>query len=459
MIKREIFESLDKEVLIGLILKMSARISELERIIGLNSTNSSKPPSSDEIFKKPLTKSLRSKSGKKSGGQLGHKGSTLKQVVNPDIQITHMVNNCERCGFDMKLVTGSKVRKRQVFDIPAPREELTEHISETKECPNCVHVNKAKFPSDVVAPVQYGSRIQSIAMYMMYYQFIPEDRLAISFNDLYGININTTTLNNISLKLYNGLAVYEENTEAILANSKLLHFDETGIRVEKELNWLHSTSNKDAVIYKAHQKRGIEAMNTFYVHSSFTGIAVHDHWKPYLKMRANSHSLCNAHILRELVGIYEKSDAVWAEEMEKFLYKAHNYVELYRTEGQLPENYLVMLNKEYDKILEKAKCYYDGYRCIKKLGKPLCARLQDYKTEILRFMYNFEVPFTNNLAEQDIRMCKVKYKISGCFRSMKGLRIFCRIRGYIGTARKQSINLFTAIEDAVSGRPFMLNST
>jgi transposase len=414
MTKKELLESLSKETLISVILKMSARINELERIIGLNSNNSSKPPSSDGIFKTPLTKSLRSKSGKKSGGQIGHKGSTLSQVATPDIKFIHKVESCEYCNADINSVHVSRFNKRQVFDIPEPKIEVTEHISETKTCPNCRRINKVKFPKDVVAPVQYGHRIQATAMYMMYYQFIPEDRLAISFSDLYGITINSATFNNISYKLYNKLATYEKNAEVILASSKLLHFDETGVRVEKELNWLHSMSNKDVVIYKAHQKRGIQAMNSFYVHTAFAGIAVHDHLKSYYKIKTNIHSLCNAHILRELVGIYENSEAIWAKDMEQFLYKAHNLVEHYRPEGQLLNNDLITLDKEYDEILAKAKCYYAKYQSTKKLGKSLYGRLQEYKPEILRFMRNFEVPFTNNLAEQDIRMCKVKHKISGC---------------------------------------------
>ena len=456
MITKEILQSLNKDELINLILQMSSKIEELHRTIGLNSGNSSRPPSSDEIFKKPAPKSLRNKSGKKSGGQLGHKGYTLSQSINPDISIVHNMDSCEKCGFDIKLTNVLTSQKRQVFDITAPKAEITEHISQSKECPNCLHLNKGKFPNDVVAHVQYGSRIQAVAMYMMHYQFIQEDRLATSFKDLYGININTSTLCNINTKLYDNLEEYEKNTEEVLASSKLLHFDETGMRVNKELSWLHSASNKDAVIYKAHQKRGVEAMTSFYIHNEFSGIAVHDHWKSYYKIRANIHSLCNAHILRELVGVYENSEFTWAKEMEQFLCEANNCVKLYSKEGKLPANCLATLNQRYDIILEKAKQQYDKYHKLKKLGKPLYSRLVDYKTEVLRFMHNFDVPFTNNLAEQDIRMCKVKYKISGCFRSMRGLQIFCRVRGYIATARKQGINLLTAVEDAISKKPFLL---
>lgn len=456
MINREIAESLNKETLVELVLRMSMRIAELERRVGLNSSNSSKPPSSDGLYKKPAPKSLRGKSGKKSGGQSGHKGETLKQVENPDVRITHKVDNCENCGLDISLVIGEVVQKRQVFDIPQPKTEITEHIIESKKCPHCIHINKAKFPNNITAPVQYGARIQAIAIYMLYQQFIPEERLAESFTDLYGIGICAATLSSTSCKFYEALAQYEENTEEVLANSKLVHFDETGMRVEKKLHWLHSASNGEAVVYKAHRKRGLEAMRSFYVHSRFTGIAVHDHWKPYFKLRTSTHSLCNAHILRELIGVYENNGPSWAKEMEQFLYKAHQYVELYRTEANLPIKYLLMLNKEYDEIVLKASCYYDEYKVRKKTGKSLFIRLRAYKAEVLKFIHNLSVPFSNNIAEQDIRMCKVRQKISGCFRSTNGLLIFCRIRGYLVTARKQGINLFTAIENAIAGNPFML---
>lgn len=455
MITEAVLKDLSKEELIKLVLQMSLKIEELQRMIGKNSGNSSRPPSSDEIFTKPSPKSLRKKNGKRSGGQIGHKGFTLNQVKEADIEIMHKIEFCENCKHDIKFSEILGSQKRQVFDIAEPRLEITEHKIEIKKCPKCSHINKAKFPDNVAAPVQYGSRIQSIAMYMMHYQFVPEDRLATSFKDLYGVNINTSTLCNISTKLYDNLSEYEKSAEEILAQSTLLHFDETGVRVNKELSWLHSASNKEAVVYKAHSKRGIEAMNSFYIHNEFSGIAVHDHWKSYYKIRANIHSLCNAHILRELVGVYENSEFTWAKEMEQFLYAANDCVKLYREEGSLPENCLATLNQRYDAILEKAERQYAKYPKMKKLGKPLYIRLVDYKTEILRFMHNFDVPFTNNLAEQDIRMCKVKHKISGCFRSMNGLHIFCRIRGYIATAKKQGLGLLTAIEDAVAKNPFM----
>jgi len=457
MITRDSLIALDKETLIELILKLSMRVGGLEARLNKNSSNSSKPPSSDGFEKKnkPNPKSLRGRSGKNSGGQDGHKGGTLKQVITPDIVIIHTPSNCNVCKADLSAVSTTMIQKRQVFDIPKPAIEVIEHIQESKCCPNCAHVNKGQFPESVTAPVQYGSRIKAMAIYMMYQNFIPEDRLAKTFSDLYGINICPATLVTSSRLLYENLEEYEVKTEEFLANSNLVHFDESGMRVEGKLNWLHSAGNKDAVIYKIHKKRGSEAMKEFYVHSNFKGIAVHDHWKPYFSLQTLLHSLCNSHILRELLGIYESHDIAWANEMMQFLYKTYKYVETHRIEGSLPKTYQEMLKTEYNEILLKANKYYDKQINIKKSpGRSLFIRMRDFDAEILRFMYDFDVPFSNNVAEQDIRMCKLRQKISGTFRSIAGSKVFCRIRGYITTARKQGINIFSAIESGLSGNPF-----
>lgn len=463
MITRDILDSLDKEVLIELIIKLSqeldslkGKFSELETRLNKNSSNSSKPPSSDGLRKKPAPKSLRGKSGKRSGGQIGHKGGTLKQVSHPDVTIMHDVSECNHCAADLSTVDISSIQARQVFDIPRPKIEVTEHVAIIKGCPNCATVNKAAFPNNVTAPVQYGVRIQATAVYMLYQQFIPEDRLAEMFADLYGINICSATLVGVGRKLHKALATYESETEKFLSKSVVANFDESGMRVSGKLRWLHSVSNVAAVIYKLHEKRGFDAMDSFYVHKNFSGIAVHDHWKPYFKLNTNKHGLCNAHILRELVGIHENSSSIWAKAMEKFLYKAHRYVECHKQDGKLPADYLMLLQSEYDKILIEATHYYNRYSSCKTLppGKALLTRLQNYKPEILRFMYDFKVPFSNNQAEQDIRMCKLRAKISGCFRSDVGSEVFCRIRGYLATARKQGINTFDAIVDAIAGKPF-----
>jgi transposase len=326
----------------------------------------------------------------------------------PDFTVHHQVQDCQNCGADLSKTAGINSEKRQVFDIPQPKLEVTEHIILAKSCPHCLNINKASFPDNISAPVQYGSRIHATAIYMLYQHFIPEDRLSQLFSDTYGINICAATLGGSWNKIYNNLEKYEQQTEKFLQESKIVHFDETGIRVNKGLEWLHSASNSEATIYKIHKKRGSEAMNNFHVHSNFAGIAVHDHWKPYFKMNAGSHALCNAHILRELVGVYENNGALWAKTMEQFLYKAHRYVGCYKDVGKLPNDYFKLLLLEYDEILLLASRYYNREKILKPKQKPcrtpLFVRLRDYKLEVLHFMYDFNVPFSNNQAEQDVRM-------------------------------------------------------
>lgn len=468
MIPLDTLQNLDKGTLIELNLKLSAELQVLTEKIALlesrldkNSNNSNKPPSSDG-YRKPNPKSLRKKTGKKSGGQAGHKGETLKQVAHPDKKITHGVTHCGGCGHDMADVVGKPGEKRQVFDVPKPKLEVTEHVSEVKCCPYCNHVTKGHFPDDVAAPVQYGTNIRATAIYMMYQQLLPEARLVQWFLDIYGVSLCGATLAGYGQKIYDNLEAYEESAEKVLIAGKSVHFDETGTRVQKALWWLHSASTALVTIYKIHQKRGLAAMENFPVHKQFQGIACHDHWKPYFKLSAKAHALCNSHICRELVGLHEREDGPgWAKEMEAFLLKAHLYTCVYQEDGKLPDDYLEILSGEYDTILRSATFHYDEqHRQSRKKppGESLFVRLEQYKTEILRFMHDFDIPFSNNQAEQDIRMEKVRQKISGCFRSTTGPEVFCRIRGYLSTARKHGFDLFDAICDAVSGNPIILTA-
>ena len=461
----ETLQTLDRAVLIELIIKLSTEMDKLTERLNKNSTNSSKPPSSDGLTK-PSPKSLRKKGERKNGGQKGHRGSTLERADKPDVTVTLTPSDCMECGHDLQNESGITAEKRQVFDIPKPALEVTEYVSVEKCCSKCGAKTCAEFPEGVRSHVQYGSRIHATSIYMLYQQFIPEARLAEVFADTYGIKLCSATLGQSWKKIYNNLDEYEKNVEQFLSNSKLVHFDETGMRVQQKLAWLHSASNAYATIYKIDAKRGFEAMEKFHIHQNFKGIAVHDYWKPYLKLTTSEHALCNAHILRELVGIYENHSLTWTKEMEGFLYKAHKYVSEFQEKKKLPLNLLKKLTREYESILHAATQNYDkmrsnsssGKRAKSAPGEALCLRMTNHKSDILRFMHDFDVPFTNNQAEQDIRMCKLRQKISGCFRSNTGPEIFCRIRGYLSTARKQGLNIMDAITDAIAGQPFTISA-
>lgn len=451
---------------------LSEKIKNLEARLNKDSSNSSKPPSSDGPKKNPKTSSLRKGSNKKPGGQSGHVGHTLERVDKPDHIEIHSPGTCENCQKDLSKAAVINIEKRQVFDLPEVSVEVTEHQSESKLCPCCGHKTKANFPENINAPVQYGENVRALAVYFEHQHLIPFERLSQIFEDLYGISLSPGTCHNIDKKLFKNLAPFESDLKAHLLGCKVLHFDETGARCEKKLHWIHVASSETATFYGIHAKRGREAIDDFGILPSFTGTAVHDHWFPYFAYKQVKHGLCNAHHLRELKYVFEQEKGQWAKNMETFLFKAKKVVEEAKMEGKsgLTSGEILLIEKEYGKIILEGAIYYQGIAEISQLeseplengygkaGFNLLRRLLHKMDAVLAFIYNFEVPFTNNRAEQDIRMQKVKQKISGCFRSFDGGVISCRIRSYISTARKQGWNILDSLAEAIRGSPRLVSS-
>lgn len=445
--------------------ELEARVRELEAQIAKNSSNSGKPPSSDGL-KKPLkTKSQRGKSGWKPGGQNGHQGRTLKQVDTPDHIVTHAPPTCEGCGHSLANVEGTSVERRQVFDLPEPKVEITEHRIEAKICPCCGGCAKGAFPDNVAAPVQYGERVQALAAYFSHQHFLPFDRLSQMFEDIFGIGISPATCVNVDHKLFAQLESFEINLKAHLLASNVLHFDETGMRCKKKLHWIHVASSEAATFYGIHAKRGKEAIDEFGILPEFQGTAIHDHWFPYFAYAQVKHGLCNAHHLRELTFVYEHEKEEWAKEMMEFLHNAKKQVELNSEQECLSQEQIKTLEKEYATIVMRGMEYHFRLAPLEskkkgkrkqRIGKNLLDRLADNCDSVLGFLHDFSIPFTNNQGEQDIRMVKLKQKISGCFRTLEGGQIFCRIRGYISTARKQGWDIWDALADALKGKPRLL---
>lgn len=448
--------------------KALERIKLLEGQLSKNSKNSSKAPSSDGL-KKPDPKSRREKSGKNSGGQKGHKGETLNQISTPDVVVNHSPDFCKGCGISLTEVPLLEIEKRQEFDIPKVDPIVTEHQVETKICPKCGCPNKGIFPETIINPVQYGPLVKATATYMNHYQLMPYERLQEFFKDVFNLSLSEGTLFNTNKKCYNNLESYDTQVKEELIKSDVAHFDESGLRVKKETKWLHVASTKKLTHYSIHEKRGKEAMDAINILPRFKGRAIHDHWKSYFYYGCQ-HGGCNAHHLRELTYHEEHYNQKWCTQMKSFLIKVKESVEIQKNLGRqkLNEKEEIAFALEYDEIL------IEGLKGIpilppskkKKRGRPkqhptqnLYNRLKDFKKETLAFMYDFNVPFDNNLAERDIRMVKIKQKISGCFRSDQGGRIFCRIRGYISTARKNSQNVLEALTKAFEGNPFFPNST
>lgn len=447
------------------IQKLESKVHELEVQISKNSSNSSKPPSSDGLKKPPKTTSQRGKSDKKPGGQVGRTGRTLEQVENPNQIVIHSPIECEECASNLSGVEGTSTEKRQVFDVLRPEVNVTEHRIEAKKCPCCGKTSKGLFPDNVRAPVQYGERVQALVAYFQHQHLLPVERVCQIFEDLFGIAISPGTCSKIDQKLFQKLDSFETNLKAYLLASRVLHFDETGMRCNKKLHWIHVTSSESATFYGIHAKRGQEAINDFDLLPKFRGTAVHDHWFPYFAFTQVMHGLCNAHHLRELTFIHEQEKEEWACEMKKLLLKGKKLVEGSFEKGYLPEEIRAEIEKEYATIVLNGLIYHLNLPPLprnkrgkqkQRAGKNLLNRLADKRDNVLRFLYDFTVPFTNNLGEQDIRMMKVKQKISGCFRTVAGGMIFCRIRSYISTARKQGWQIWDALAEAVKGVPRLL---
>ncbi len=442
------------------IIKLQTQVADLETRLNRNSGNSSQPPSSDLPWQK--RKSRRKPTGRKPGGQKGHPGRTLNQVATPDHVVEHNLNCCADCGADLRGIEPDRYETRQVFDIPEPKVEVTEHRISTRVCPKCVSRNKADSPAGVNSPVQYGTHIRAVAAYLWGQHFIPYERLSEALSALFKAKISPGTLFSHFPQIHAHLLPFIEGVRKGLIAASCVHFDETGFRIGKRLCWLHSASSDQLVLFYPHAKRGRDAMDDMNILPRYTGTAVHDGWGPYAKYKDCSHSLCNAHHLRELECLAEDHSESWANRMREYLLSARKEIESCDAEAGLPSKRLGELVAEYQSIVASGKEYHAtlpplprGKRGRQKQrpGKNLLDRLEKKEDNVLRFLHDPGIPFTNNEAERDIRMMKLKQKISGCFRTSPGAEVFCRIRSYLGTARKQKWNIFEALTLATQGRP------
>lgn len=442
------------------ITQLEERVEQLESMLNKNSRNSSKPPSTDSYARnKPVVKSTRKKTGKKAGGQKGHPGTNLKKSEDPDEIVLHQVHTCSNCGSDIDLVQSNSFDSRQVFDIPPIKMTCVEHRSEMKTCPHCSHVNKADFPEDVTQPTQYGSRVKSFAIYLHDYQLLPFQRITELYQDIFGCSISPGTLVNTEIYCHDALRGFKQELINLLKQSPVINFDETGIRINGKRHWLHVAGTNRMTYYYPHKKRGYEAMDAMGVIPGYTGVAVHDGWKPYHKFDCK-HSLCNAHLLRELIGISETCDQLWPEMMKDLLM----CIKSYKDGMSLNLGNMKKFCFDYENICSIGTNenppdpnIIPGKRGRKKQSKSknLLDRFIIYKAEILRFMYDHVVPFDNNLAERDVRMVKVQQKVSGTFRSLRGAECFCLIRSYISTVKKNSRSIMNALVDLVNGKTFV----
>ena len=393
---------------------------------------------------------MRQKSNKHVGGQHGHGGTTLRQVSNPEHTIIYRKNgkcSCGRCLGNAEIVG---VVRKQVVDLAEIKIEVTEHQAQTTKC-KCGKVYREEFPHGISAPIKYGNTIKALATYFITQQLLPVQRTKQIFKDILNVDLSEATLQSYTVDAYEGLETTDKAIQDKIIESPIMHADETGCDVNKELWWIHSLSNLEYTWYSCEAFRGKDAVSVANVISRFKGRLIHDGWKSYLHYVCK-HALCNAHHLRELVFIDEDLKQPWAFKMKKLLLDIKKTVDEAYEKGK---------EKLSDEILNKYRNLYlltirQGYaiqplplkrkpgqrgRIKQPPGKNLLDRLREHIDEVLAFMYDFTVPFTNNLAERDLRMVKVKLKISGCFRTHFGAQVFCRIRSYLSTLRKKNLNI------------------
>jgi len=452
------------ELVLGLEAKLreaQAQLQEFKDRLALTSRNSGKPPASDGLAK-PAPKSLRQKTGRKPGGQPGHPGRTLQPVPKPDRLQVHSLKRCP-CGHCGGVgLQGQPVldyERRQVFDLPPLCLVVTEHQAEIKACPVSGQRVTASFPAGIPAPVQYGPHFRGLTLYLFNQQLLPFDRLRQTCLDLFGQPLSLGTLTQTQARAYQTLAPVETALIRALIQALVVNVDESGLRVAGKLHWLHVACTATLTFYGVHGKRGTEAMDALGVLPHCRSWLVHDHWKPYYKYEA-LHVLCNEHLLRELKFLAEEHQEAWAAELSQFLLGWKDDPLIRAGVDGLDEQQFKGAHARYKAIVRQGRRTHPRRKPGQgrtKQGKAtnLLDRLEDYDLCVLAFLLDPCVPFTNNQGERDLRMMKVKQKISGCFRTLRGAQVFARIRSYLSTCRKQGHNLREACYQLAIGHPFM----
>jgi len=438
----------------------------LQERLAITSRNSSKPPSKDGL-NKPKPKSLRGKTGKKSGGQPGHPGATLKPVEKPDHTEIHPLASCPcGCGGDLSTQPVLGHESRQVFELPPQKLVVTEHRVEVKRCPLSGKLVHAPWPVGVTAPVQYGPDFLAWLTYLNTQQFIPLARIGQMSFDLFGQHVSEDTILKAIKTTGRQLEPFTQALGERFSQAPVVNADESGLRVENALYWLHVLSTPSLTWYGVHRKRGREALDAFAILPNFMGRLVHDCWKTYLDLPC-LHALCVAHLLRELIFIHEECDQAWAKTLADLLLDMNRK----REEQKLltscfPPEHQDQWRQQYQAILREGREVNPPVIPLpdapKKRGRKkqtkaqnLLDRLEIHEDRVLAFLHDFQIPFTNNLAEQDVRMIKVKQNVSGSFRTLEGAQLFATIRSYISTARKHGRSIFQDLKAAIAGNPFI----
>ena len=452
--------------LLQIIALQAARIQALEDQLGMNSSNSGKPPSSDGLKKPSRNRSLRKSSGKKSGAQPGHPGHRLEMSAKPDRIENHPVHRCSHCQASLEEAPVEHLEKRQGYELPPLWLVVTEHQAEVKHCPCCGRTTQAEFPAGITQLTQYGPGFKALLTYLNQKHFIPLERVNEFCEEVFHHSVGEGTIVAANAQVAEAVEpVHERAKQYLIETEETVCFDESGLRGNKKLNWVFSASTEKVTCYHVDPKRGKDGMDRAGILPKRTGTSMHDDWKSYYRYRELRHASCNAHHLRELDFLQERYPQEWEGEMVKLLVAIKQAVEEAAMQGQtcLTAEQLTAFEVRYDELVEQGLALNPlperppGKRGKLKQPPPknLLDRLRDHKSAVLAFMYDFKVPFDNNLAERDIRMVKLKQKISGCFRSDEGAKVFCLIRGYLSTARKNGVGALEALNMAMCGSPYV----
>lgn len=451
--------------LVDLVLDFQRRLQAIEARLAQNSANSHRPPSSDG-YAKPDPKSLRTKSGRKPGGQSGHPGNTLPPAAKPDFIVVHRLKRCPcGCGASLRRLPVLRHDKRQVFDLPPQKLIVTEHRVEVKRCPKSGREVSAAFPAGVNAPTQYGRRFNALLVYLRVQQLIPLERISQMCADLFGRFVSEATVQAAVALTYNALAGFEAKVADLITHAPIAHADETGLRVAGSLHWLHVVGTKTLTWYGVHRKRGGDAIRHFALLPRFAGRLIHDCLSAYFDLNC-VHGLCNAHLLRELTFLHEVQHQKWAKQMLGLLLRMHRSVATHKARaGPSAAPQRAAWIGKYQDVLREGFAENPEPRPPpgpRRRGRPkhtkaqnLLLRLRKHEPSVLAFLHDSRVPFSNNQAEQDLRMMKVQQKISGSFRTLQGAQTFARIRAYLSTARKNQRDVLQDIVAALAGQPFI----
>jgi transposase len=438
---------------------LEARVAELERRLGQDSSNSSKPPSSDGL-RKPARAERAER--RRPGKQPGAPGAHLAQIAQPDKVVEHVPDRCGGCAGDLADAVVVGVEARQVFDLPRLHLAVAEHRVQRRRCA-CGTTTAAAFPEHARAAACYGPGLRALVCYLCVHQHLPIDRAAQLLADVLGVPVATGTLAAVVAEGARGLDGFIEVVRAQLAAAPVAHFDETGARVAGRLHWVHSASTAGLSLFTVHPKRGKVAMDAAGVLPGFGGVAVHDGWSPYWRYQDITHALCGAHLLRELEGIACEPGQGWAAGMSELLVDVKLVADRARAAGlqRVDDQARARLQGRYQRLLADGRAANPPPRTARRgrgrrsPAARLLARLDAHRDEVLRSLEDSRVPFDNNQGERDLRMVKLQQKISGCWRTLAGAEAFLAVRSYVATARKHGVNPLVVLRRLVAGHPWL----